>query len=136
MFDEGCRHENTGTAWIPVPETPLMRYAPSRVNGNKSSKTHGVGLYRYCQRCGAVLAKGGIKARKIGFFTTVVGRLRKLGVTEAQRRLISRALFSDEIFTDIASTYFHYQVNRFVEITKARTNLPDREIIKIISSRI
>jgi hypothetical protein len=92
----------------------------------------------YCRTCGIVKNIGSDRARKLGFFSTALGRLKRridkehdrstysiAKVTEAQVRLIIKRLEAVEGFDDPYAMTFHSQLELFEEAVKAiRSDVP------------
>ncbi len=118
----GCRHEFVPSregVWLP----DLDRH------------TSGLQKFQYCRKCGLVRVKGDGKGKKLGFFFNLLGSIPEL--REVQRRLISKELASNELFTDHEGSYLHYQIKNFIKIvTNYSPNTDRRGVLDLLAREL
>ena len=122
-----CSHKDCGRehrVWLPeaFPSLDDLR-APS------STGKSDVSLHHWCVLCGCVQNISDDRPKKIGYWINVLSKLaREYHLTDCQRRLVIKALESNEFFMDLYGTTGSSQQGVFVKTIQNYSNLDGNTI--------
>jgi hypothetical protein len=128
ILREKCSHVDCGRehrVWLP--ET-IGSYDDPRIPSSTSRSN--VSLHHWCLRCGCIQNISHDRPKKMGYWINVLSKLaREYHLTDSQRRrLIIKALQSNEFFEDLYGTTGSSQKGVFVKLVQNYSNL-DRNTI-------
>ena len=95
--------------------------------------TSDVSLHRWCVLCGVVQNITEDGPRKIGYWMNILRKIEKrYSLTQCQKRLIVKALETNDSFSDLFSISGSEQKEVFIRIVKQYCNICERTIASFI----
>jgi hypothetical protein len=122
-----CSHENCGREHrIWIPETTPFSDDTRSISSTERSE---VSLHHWCVLCGCIQNISDDRPKKMGYWINVLSKLaRKYHLTDSQRRLVIKALESNEFFEDLYGTTGSAQQGVFVKVVHNYSNLDQKTI--------
>ncbi len=126
LLREKCSHVDCGREHrIWLPET-IGSSDDSKANGTGKSD---ISLHHWCMRCGCIQNISDDRPKKMGYWINVLSKLvREYHLTDCQRRLVIKALQSNEFFEDLYGTTGSSQQGVFVKTVQNYCNLDKNTI--------